>query len=508
MLSLPLGNSRNETLIVSEEKQEAAVDSPETTQHHDDLKINRKHSSNAIVTDTKVDINNNDNDNHFDAVLWPQIQQEMCPGGLPKLKHGPTLFALGRAEMGIGGVKPNIGLMDVFFDCFFQTLTVVRDTFDSTNTLLYVRIWKAGNNQIRHYLEKYFGLGRLGNPQRGRKNQKTFTHAHKQFLIQMSKNNQIRGRDNRRRLTMRNPIMQNPARISNNYVFFEIFPEPKGQRYFRAIPNEQHPEEPPLYEYSTGSRKKTRKIQFTKPCVFTAIRDPISHFLSGYNEIEYRLVRQVDAPSKIEKLPEYATIPFGKLTKGEFPVLKNPDDPKMQASRRTRFKTFVKNLLQEHKAFDIYGKSYYQHLYPMSRVLNPLHRLKLLPTNEDKDKHSWILPSTDNITDNLPVFLNDRCPRFAANLNTTAGGFPPTIPEPKHKSSDDPIGTYGASKAVWKEAGPVARALCLLKAHDYACFYGMTQTEIIPTAVQPSSAIPEVCREVFASQRFRETILK
>jgi len=37
-----------------------------------------------------------------------------------------------------------------------------------------------------------------------------------------------------------------------------------------------------------------------KPCVFTAIRDPISHFLSGYNEVEAPLI--LKTPDAIQLL--------------------------------------------------------------------------------------------------------------------------------------------------------------------------------------------------------------
>ena len=50
-------------------------------------------------------------------------------------------------------------------------------------------------------------------------------------------------------------------------------------------------------------------------CIYTAIRDPISHFLSGYNEMEYRQLSKDAKPT--ERLPKI----FEKhLSIGSFPI--------------------------------------------------------------------------------------------------------------------------------------------------------------------------------------------
>ena len=63
--------------------------------------------------------------------------------------------------------------------------------------------------------------------------------------------------------------------------------------------------------------------------------------------------------------------------------------------------------------------------------------------------------------------------------------FPKPELKGQHMSSKDPWGTCQASKEVWAEGGPVARAMCLLSAPDYACF------DRLP------AGIPEFCRTVY-----------
>lgn len=108
----------------------------------------------------------------------------------------------------------------------------------------------------------------------------------------------------------------------------------------------------------------------------------------------------------------------------------------------------------------------------MSRVLNSLsiynHSL------------AGYIPTLENITESWPKFISTTCP-----------GAPPVDEIPKmtkqgqHRSSKDRLGMYKAAKSVWQEAGPIARALCILHAYDYACWERLPQ------------GIPELCIEVY-----------
>jgi len=172
------------------------------------------------------------------------------------------------------------------------------------------------------------------------------------------------------------------------------------------------------------------------PCIFTAIRDPISHFLSGYNEIEYRFEPYYNHTKG--RMP-----PFGKLPR------ETADE------RRIRFQTFVEELLLGQYQYQI---GLYWHVFSMSRILGFLQKHNATLTG--------YLPQLSNLTSTLPVFLSETCPNMYPVENMTAA----VKTAGQHNSSQDPLGTYQAAKDVWMEAGPTARALCLLHAFDYACY--------------------------------------
>ena len=90
------------------------------------------------------------------------------------------------------------------------------------------------------------------------------------------------------------------------------------------------------------------------------------------------------------------------------------------------------------------------------------------------------LPDLSNLTQRWAGFLTRTCPDLPP-----FDAFPKAEVQGQHASSSDPLGTYIASKEVWRRGGPVARALCLLSAPDYACF-----TEL-------PAGIPEFCQTVY-----------
>jgi len=78
-----------------------------------------------------------------------------------------------------------------------------------------------------------------------------------------------------------------------------------------------------------------------KPCVFSVIRDPIKRVLSGYNEVEYRLITgtQLAANSQEMERPPYTKIPGYSLNHTGFRA--------SQSILEKRFETFVRNLVQD-----------------------------------------------------------------------------------------------------------------------------------------------------------------
>ena len=374
-------------------------------------------------------------DHQFENILWPTLQRKLCPAGIPEHSLGPKLFELGRAEYGTNLlITKNVKKI---YNGFYHNYNVlIQDGNHPETSLMYIPVWKAGNNQIRSYLQSHF-------------NQKPIAEKELEFNS-----------------TRKDGLILNDKSAKYSYT------EPKN-----------------------AVRYQHRKH---KPCIFTVIRDPISHFLSGYNEVEFRLstekiferVQEIDPPS-------YTKIPFGKGN-----LLLEEDHLEMLAG--IRFEAFVRDLLVGDPGM-VTAHYIVRHVYPMSMILKPLQQKGLLPTN--RWEH-WILSSTDNLTETLPRFLAQRCPSFAENYpwaqnaTKTSSGLPPMESTGQHTSSNDPLGAYKAAKDVWKKGGKAARALCHIHAFDYACFYGNS----VPTRLR-ASEIPALCKEVYSSPSFTTAIL-
>lgn len=199
-----------------------------------------------------------------------------------------------------------------------------------------------------------------------------------------------------------------------------------------------------------------------EPCVYTAVRDPLSHFVSGYNELEARL-REAEH-RRVPRAPYHAAFPIDGAGAG-------PSEP-----RRRRFRAFVEDLLLEADALSSHWV--YHHFYPMSRILSVLGKARTPLTG--------YLPTLDNLASTWPDFMARTCgPRgFPSRAR-----LPPTMAVAGgHASSADALGLRAAAAAVVAEGGPVARALCLLHAFDYACF------PVLP------GGVPAACRSVYADR--------
>jgi hypothetical protein len=216
------------------------------------------------------------------------------------------------------------------------------------------------------------------------------------------------------------------------------------------------------WDEGEGTYKYVREGGTQPPCIYTAVRDPITHFLSGYNEVEYRIInRRVDGPNEHGTAPtaSYNDIPY------------NISDE----IRQQRFTQFVKDVLLEDPIFD--SHFVYRHFMSMSRILPVLRHYNLSITG--------YIPSLDNITTTWPQFMSNTCP-----------GFPSVDEIPKmkkwgqHSSSKDDLGLYRAAKDVWRQQGPIAKALCMLHAYDYACWTDLPD------------GIPPICQDVFQNETF------
>ena len=389
---------------------------------------------------------------NFTETAWPRLREKICPLGVPE-PLGPKIFEQGRIEFGLdanatASKNPDIALQNrkrtsnFFYDGGFG-FTMFLDGVDPSNNLLYASIWKCANDQIHSYLERLFNRRANGN-------------------------------------------VRDPSRLDDyaNDTYFERFTIRDLKTMFREQLKSQNDdsksEENAFFTFNhTGH---------SKPCLFTVLRDPISHFLSGYNEVEYRLIEEHDdalhqIKGRRDELASYTRIPY------------NESDDK----RELRFETFVKNLLKEHPSFSTFD--YYKHFASMSRILPALSRFNLLPK---KDAVSpWFLPTLENLTETFPTFLADQCPslaynyqqrqvRIASESEITNVSLPPMERRGMHESSNDPYGTYKAAKEVWEKGGNAARALCVLHIFDYACY---------------DLDVPTICMDVYANNQFFQSIL-
>jgi hypothetical protein len=219
------------------------------------------------------------------------------------------------------------------------------------------------------------------------------------------------------------------------------------------------------------NERSTWKRQNPKPeCIVAAVRDPISHFLSAYNEIETRIHQfrgWRERPAK--------TWPFGRL----------------KAGSTERFQQLITDLLncpmaRQYKGIlDSYpGQLEMQHLFSMTGFLRSLSLDQSV--NMTRDVH--YLPSLDDLEHTWPQFMVKSCPEsfsnatathiLATKMNSDLGS---------HKSSKDLLGTYAAAKRVWSEGGSFAKALCALHILDYACWKDLPE------------GVPNLCLDLYVS---------
>eukprot|EP00980_Cylindrotheca_fusiformis_P015352 scaffold4304_cov71-Cylindrotheca_fusiformis.AAC.5 len=202
------------------------------------------------------------------------------------------------------------------------------------------------------------------------------------------------------------------------------------------------------------------------PCIITAIRDPISHFLSAYNEVEYQW------------LANHSNFADPKI---KDKLLRNKNLSYLHTATQTtkRFSQFVTDFVFHPDAM---RQGAYDHLDLMSRML---------PTLQDQNLSlTAYLPSLHDLPSTWPQFVQSTCLSSGQQ-----GRLKEMTVSAQHESSKDPFGTYQAAKEVWKENGPITRALCILHSMDYACW------DQLPLG------IPESCQQIYGEQSFMEAIL-
>lgn len=205
-----------------------------------------------------------------------------------------------------------------------------------------------------------------------------------------------------------------------------------------------------------------------------AIRDPISHFLSGYNEVEYRIIDRSRYRKKIAE-----SWNFGKLS-----YANAPED---------RFRQFLTDFLScpfERKKIGIYHdlKEHYaetlelSHVYSMTGVLHYLHN-EISVKDLQHTFHDF--PGLANLSTGWGPFVAQSCPSGTfseeqmTQLNTVR------VHPNEHPSSQQPF--YKIIKKVWQNDVQIAKALCAIHLLDYACWRDLPD------------GVPAVCQELYSS---------
>ena len=206
--------------------------------------------------------------------------------------------------------------------------------------------------------------------------------------------------------------------------------------------------------------------QLNRTCIVTAVRDPIEHFLSAYNEVEFRNTPFMKKRKERRHWNWENSLPYTKHGNGTV----------------ERFETFVSDFIGNTHNTGFYVLDLV-HAFSMTGVLFGLKQIKEC-TGRDANLAGY-LPSLRNLDTEFPKLLQRTCP-----VGPKMDSFQR---ESVHEYQSDPDNNYAAAKRSWASQGKVPRALCALHALDYACY------DEIP--------VPSLCQSVYSSERFRDHFL-
>ncbi|OEU23385.1 hypothetical protein FRACYDRAFT_233558 [Fragilariopsis cylindrus CCMP1102] len=398
-------------------------------------------------------------------IRWPILQQKLCPNGIPNVTLGPTLFQLARKEFGLieqkkketktkkkKETKKETKTTDItnnnnnnndddqndennnnehdnqkqnqhkFVNYFYKGgfgFTIYINENDPTNTILYVPIWKCANDQIHSYLHKLYNRQSNGHI---RQHNNITSNSNATAMMALYDNDTYLEnlKINDMKFLFHKQVQQKMNSNNNN--------NNNSTTLINDDNDNDDDENNNIFTFNNTNR--------SKPCLFTVLRDPISHFLSGYNEVEFRLIEQTnDSPSKKNSnLAPYTNLPpwarandksnnnNGNVTITTTTINDNTTIPMMQQQLETRFIQFVQDVLEEH--FSFYKNKFYKHFASMSRILPFLNDLNLLhhhtSTSTSKNNNNWYLSNLNNLTETFPTFLLNTCPNIGGRTTSTS----------------------------------------------------------------------------------------
>ena len=347
--------------------------------------------------------------NEMKQQKWDVLKESICRNMVPNANIWSLLFELARVELDFAKERIPTNPLDANFTKQFFTFSsggVGYTSSDKIHHMVYLRVWKAGNDQIR-----------------------------KNLMTTLSEQDGSKTWERKGRL---------------------------------------------LEAYDTGWPglwSPIPKIQLNQTCIVTALRDPISHFISGYNELEYRVA---------------AHHPGHQWTTRQNP---HPNNfARFENGTEIRFEQFVTDLVggaaSSSNIFPSMPHWNIYHVFSMTGILWELKRLRdTLGVMVDAPHLTDYLPTVDNLNTEFPKFLSRSC-----------NGIPPAADKPwnttlgDHESREDEFGFYNAAKRVWKNQDKISRALCAIHTLDYACF------DKLP--------IPDLCQSLYISDRFHNELIK
>lgn len=229
-----------------------------------------------------------------------------------------------------------------------------------------------------------------------------------------------------------------------------------------------------MKDVATINKNQMQQQNNQTMCIVTAVRDPMSHFLSGYNECEHRNSAEYGMRRRPPRKWQWASNSnpwlFTRHSNGT----------------NARFENFVANFIGNPKRVGIVPQATELfHVYSMVGFLSYMNKVGQERNEKEQLKLTGYLPSLDNLTTAFPKFLGETCPNIPR--------FDYFTKHHEHPSQSDMKGYYTAAKRALKQGGNVTRALCAIHAIDYACF------DLIP--------VPDICKEVFGREAFRERVI-
>ena len=271
--------------------------------------------------------------NAFYNSTWPDLKNALCVEGAPNLRLAPTIFRLARSE--------------VFSNCSFHGCNENRDSsvFVPTRPIdLNTKDFRTEDGRRSNFLRTFYS-GEFGS---------TVFHGF---------NENENGDDSRQQFVT---IYIRIYKCGNDQIISmeqKLFDTLEGKYTKSSLSKAMSVRLRRIYQ---PNQKRNKQI-IPPPCIYTAIRDPISHFLSGYNEREVRQLGKYNNKSSTSFPIEDKRAPYHLL------VPYSSDSHELRRKKK-RFQAFVEDVLLEEEGFTF--NVVYRHFFPMFRILVALKTFK------------------------------------------------------------------------------------------------------------------------------------